>query len=309
MAADRSDAVASLRAGELVAAAVARLRAAGSPTARLDAELLVGHAFGRDRAWLLAHPEVELEPARAADLERWLARRAAGEPIAYIRGWKEWLSLRVAVDPRVLIPRPETELLAEALIGEIAARLVRDDAPRDVPIVAWDVGTGSGVVALAVALRFRAALTLGRLRLVASDASADALELAADNLASHGVGGLVTIATGDLLDAAGGRLPLPDVVAANLPYVSSVEVDAGTGSLAYEPRAALDGGPDGLDLVRRLIAELPARLPPGGVVLLEIGAGQADAVRGLAEQLPIRVETSTLPDLAGIERVVRIARA
>jgi release factor glutamine methyltransferase len=173
--------------------------------------------------------------------------------------------------------------------------------------VAWDVGTGSGVVALAVALRFRTALALGRLRLVASDISADALELAADNLAAHGVGGLVTMATGDLLDAAGGRLPLPDVVAANLPYVSSVEVDAGSGSLAYEPRSALDGGADGLDLVRRLIAELPARLAPGGVTLLEIGAGQAEAARGFAGQLPIRVETATLPDLAGIERVVRIA--
>ena len=309
MAADRSDAVASATAGALVASVAARLRAAGSPTARLDAELLVGHAFGRDRAWLLAHAEAELEPSSAAELERWVARRVAGEPIAYIRGWKEWLSLRVAVDPRVLIPRPETELLAEALIGEIAARLVREETPRDAPIVAWDVGTGSGVVALAVALRFRTALALGRLRLVASDVSADALELAADNLAAHGVGGLATMATGDLLDAAGGRLPVPHVVAANLPYVSSAEVDAGTGSLAYEPRAALDGGPDGLDLVRRLVAELPSRLAPGGVTLLEIGAGQAGAVRGLAEQLPIRVETATLPDLAGIERVVRIARA
>jgi release factor glutamine methyltransferase len=284
------------------------LRAAGSPTARLDAELLVGHAFGRERAWLLAHAEAELEPARAVELEGWIARRAHGEPIAYIRGWKEWLSLRVAVDPRALIPRPETELLAEAAIDEIAARLVRDDAPRDVPIVAWDLGTGSGVVALAVALRFRAALALGRLRLVASDLSPDALELAADNLAAHGVGGLVTMATGDLLDGAGGRLPVPDVVAANLPYVASTEVDAGSGSLAYEPRAALDGGADGLDLVRRLVAELPARLASGGVALLEIGAGQAEAVRRLAARLPIGVEIATLPDLAGIERIIRIAR-
>lgn len=304
MAADRSDAVASPTAGALVAAATDRLRAAGSATARLDAELLVGHAFGRDRSWLLAHADAELGAARALELERWIARRAGGEPIAYIRGWKEWLSLRIAVDPRALIPRPETELLAEAVIGEIAARLVRDDAP----IVAWDVGTGSGVVALAIALRFRAALTLGRLRLVASDLVPDALELAADNLAAHGVGGLVTMATGDLLDAAGGRLPLPDVVAANLPYVSSVDVDAGSGSLAYEPRAALDGGRDGLDLVRRLIAELPARLAAGGVTLLEIGADQADTVRTMAGALPVRVETATLPDLAGIERVVRIAR-
>lgn len=307
---DRSDAVASPTAGALVAAASARLRAAGSPTARLDAELLVGHAFGRDRAWLLAHPDAGLEAGVAAELEGWIARRAAGEPIAYIRGWKEWLSLRVAVDRRVLIPRPETELLAEAAIGEIAARLVRDDLPRDeAPIVAWDVGTGSGVVALAVALRFRTALALGRLRLVASDVSPDALEVAADNLASHGVGGLVTMATGDLLDGAGGRLPRPDVVAANLPYVPSADVDSGAGSLAYEPRDALDGGPDGLDPVRALLDQLPSRVAPGGVALLEIGAGQAETVRELASRLPIRVETAALADLAGIDRVIRIALA
>lgn len=270
----------------------------------------MGHAFGRDRAWLLAHADTVLEARAAAELEGWVARRAAGEPIAYIRGWKEWLSVRVAVDPRVLIPRPETELLAEAVIGEIAARLVGEGAPRDdAPIVAWDVGTGSGVVALAVALRFRTALALGRLRLIASDVSPDALEVAADNLASHGVGGLVTMATGDLLDAAGGRLPRPDVVAANLPYVPSADVDAGAGSLGYEPREALDGGPDGLDPVRALLGQLPARVAEGGVVLLEVGAGQAETVRDLAARLPVRVETATLPDLAGIDRVVRIARA
>lgn len=307
MAVDRSAdaaAPAAPAAGRLVAAASARLRASGSPTARLDAELLVGHAFGRDRAWLLAHPDATLDPPRAAELAGWVARRASGEPVAYIRGWKEWLSLRVAVDARTLIPRPETELLAEALIGEIAARLVRTDAP----IVAWDVGTGSGIVALAAAQRFRAALTLGRLRLVASDLSADALELAADNLAAHGVGALVTMATGDLLDAAGDRLPRPDVVAANLPYVPSAEVDAARGSLAHEPRIALDGGADGLDRVRALLAQLPDRVAPRGVALLELGAGQADTVRQLVDGLPMRSETATLPDLAGVERVVRIAR-
>ena len=311
MAPDRSDprdAVASPTAGSLVAAVSARLRSAGSPTARLDAELLVGHAFGRDRAWLLAHPDAGLEARAAAELEGWVGRRAHGEPIAYIRGWKEWLSLRVAVDPRVLIPRPETELLAEAMIGEIAARLVRDDAARDdAPIVAWDVGTGSGVVALAVALRFRTALALGRLRLVASDVSPDALEVAADNLAAHGVGGLVTMATGDLLDAAGGRLPRPEVVAANLPYVPSPDVDAGSGSLGFEPRGALDGGPDGLDPIRVLLEQLPSRVAPGGVAMLEVGAGQADTVRELASRLPVRVETAALADLAGIDRVIRIA--
>jgi release factor glutamine methyltransferase len=291
--------------GSSIAAATERLRTAGSPTSRLDAELLVGHAFGRDRSWVLAHPDASLDVAQAARLEDWVARRAAGEPIAYIRGFKEWLSLRIATDPRALIPRPETELLAEAAIEEIADRLVRDDAP----IAAWEVATGSGAVTVALALRFRAALTLGRVRLAASDVSAEALELAAENLAAGGVNGLVTLGCGDLLEPAVLPAPLlPDVVIANLPYVASDEVAAAAGSLRFEPHSALDGGPDGMDVIRRLLAQLPAGLGSGGVALLEVGAGQADTIRELLPGLPMEAEMATLRDLAGIERVVRIDR-
>ncbi len=204
---------------------------------------------GRDRAWVLAHPEAELEADAALELHAALARRAAGEPIAYIRGFKEWRSLRIRTDARALIPRPETELLAEAAMVEIAERLTRD-AER---VVAWEVATGSGAVAVALAIRFRSALALRRLTLVASDVSPEALDLTAENLELHGVGGLVTLARADLLGPAGGSLPLPDVVIANLPYVASAEVDARQGSLGYEPRVALDGGPDGLTLLRRLL--------------------------------------------------------
>lgn len=286
------------QAGALIAAGTARLRSSGSPTPRLDAELLVAHAFGRDRAWLIAHPEAVLDPDPAADLDASLARRATGEPIAYLRGFKEWLSLRVRTDPRALIPRPETELLATTAVTESAERLTRSDAP----VVVWDVGTGSGAVALALALRFRAALALGRMRLVASDLSADALELAAENLATNGVSDLVTLVCADLLAPAGESLPKPDVVVANPPYLNSAEVDRGAGSIAYEPQIALDGGRDGLDVVRRLIAEVPRRLASGGVCLVEVGAGQADAVRTM---LPADASVSTLADLAGVERVVR----
>ena len=122
-------------------------RAAGIPSPRLDAELLVGHAFGRDRAWLYAHPDAELGASEATLLAGWIERRSAGEPIAYIRGFKEWLSLRIATDARALIPRPETELLVEAAVNEIARRLVRDGATT----TAWEVATGSGAVALALA--------------------------------------------------------------------------------------------------------------------------------------------------------------
>jgi release factor glutamine methyltransferase len=290
-------------AGRLVTAAASRLRAAGTPSPRLDAELLVGHAFGRDRAWLYAHPDAELGPEEASLLDGWIERRAVGEPIAYIRGFKEWLSLRIATDARALIPRPETELLVEAAIGEIAARLVRDVTPVGV----WEVATGSGAVALAIVLRFRTAIALGRLRLAASDLSADALELASENLAAHGVGGLVTLACGDLLEPValpGGRA---DLLIANLPYLTTAEVETGSGSLAWEPRRALDGGPDGLGVLRRLITALPTGLSTHGVALLEIGQGQAAPVRELLAELPVGTSVTTLRDLAGIERVVRVA--
>jgi release factor glutamine methyltransferase len=292
-------------AGSLVTTATERLRTAGSPTPRLDAELLVAHAFGRDRTWLLAHPDAALDEAGAAQLAAWLERRAAGEPIAYIRGFKEWLSLRVLTDPRALIPRPETELLAQATIDEIASRLARDSEP----IAAWEVATGSGAVTVALALRFRTSLALGRLRLAASDLSAEALELASENLAAGGVSGLVSLGCGDLLDPPVLPAPLkPDVVVANLPYLTTQEASADEGSLRFEPRAALDGGADGLDVIRRLLAQLPEHLAPGGVALLEVGAGQADAVRDLVAALPMDAEVGSMPDLAGIERVVRIDR-
>ena len=299
-------AAAATDARSLMLGATARLRAAGSPTPRLDAELLVGHAFGRDRSWLHAHPDAELDTSAARQLAGWIARRAEGEPVAYVRGFKEWFSLRILTDRRALIPRPETELLAEAAITEIAARLAADDAP----IAAWEVGTGSGAIALALALRFRTSLALGRLRLGATDFSAEAVELAEENLVANGVAGLVSLGCGDLLDPPVLPAPQqPDVLVANLPYLTTDEVRDGTGSLRYEPHLALDGGADGLDLIRRLLALLPTRLAAGGVALLEIGAGQLPAIRELAASLSIAMEVTAMPDLAGIQRVVRLQHA
>ena len=298
--------VAVSEARPLMLAATERLRVAGSPSPRLDAELLVAHAFGRERAWLHANPDATLGAAELAMLGGWLERRARGEPVAYIRGYKDWLSLRILTDQRALIPRPETELLAETAMDEIAARLVRDDAP----IATWEVGTGSGAVSVALGLRFRQALALGRLRLGTSDISAEALELASENLAAHGLSGLVSLGCGDLLDPPVLPAPQqPDVLLANLPYLSSEEVATGTGSLGHEPALALDGGPDGLEQVRRLLGLLPGRLAAGGVAMLEIGQGQAAEVRGMIAGLPMEADVSVLHDLAGIERVVRIRRA
>jgi release factor glutamine methyltransferase len=282
--------------GELLARATATLRDGGSSTARLDAEVLLAHVAGRDRSWLLAHPEAELAPE---PFDALLDRRLRGEPIAYLRGFKEWRSLRIRTDARALIPRPETELLYELAVDEIRSRMARDDAP----IGAWEPATGSGAVTLALALRFREALTLGRLRLIASDLSADALELAAENLETHGVHSLVDLACVDLLEPAGRLLPRPDVVIANLPYVPTDEALAPERGLGHEPRIAIDGGPDGLAILRRLFESLPGRVADGGTLLLEVGIGQADGVAALA---PAGASVSAERDLAGIERVVRV---
>ncbi len=289
--------------GSAVQDATDVLKRARSPSARLDAEVLVSWAMERDRAWLLAHLDGGLPSEASSVLSAAVARRAGGEPIAYIRGFKEWYGIRMATDRRALIPRPETELLVDAAIAELADRLVRDDAK----VLVADLGTGSGAIAVALGRRFHAALALGRMRLVASDASPEAIELAADNLAAHGVAHLVTLAVGDLLEPMAGQ-PAPDVVVANLPYVQTAEVDAGPGSLAWEPASALDGGRDGLDVVRRLLAQLPSRLVTQGTVLLEVGAGQAEAVRTAASELPGAWAVSTLADLAGIDRIIRLER-
>ncbi len=274
--------------------ASARLRQAESPTPRLDAELLLGHVLGRERAWLLAHPEVEAE---TEGFEPLVERRAAGEPIAYLRAFKEWHGLRIKTDPRALIPRPETELLADAAADEVDRRLMSE------PVVAWDVGTGTGAVAIALALRFADAIRTGRLTLIASDISPEALALAGENANDHGVADVIDLVEADLLEPVVASAPRPDVVVANLPYVATAEVDEGHGSLGFEPRLALDGGPDGLDLLRRLLEELPARAAPGATAFLETGFDQGAAVRGLA---PPGGSVMIVPDLAGLDRVVRV---
>lgn len=283
--------------GGAVARSVDRLRAAGCPTPRLDAEVLLGHILGQDRAWVLAHPEAALGAEESDRLRGLTDRRAGGEPIAYIRGFKEWLSLRIRTDRRALVPRPETEVLAEAAMAEIQARLDRD-GPH---VVAWEVATGSGAVAVALARRFRQPIEAGRLRLIASDDSPEALGLAAENVEEHGVLGLLTLLRADLLAPAGVSMPRPDAVVANLPYLSTAEVDEAAGSLAHEPRIALEGGVDGLSLLRRLFAELPDRAAPDATVLLEVALDQAESVLGLA---PPGASSATVPDLAGVPRVV-----
>ena len=292
---------------ELLRRGVERLRAAGSESPRLDAELLLANEVGLDRTAIVAHPEAPVGLEAATRYEADLARRAAGEPVAYIRGIKEFHGLAFAVDDRALIPRPETELLVDLALSDIVRRLTSAPRPAGTqPIKVADVGTGCGAIAVALAVALRKRGAGPDVRLYATDVSPDALQLARENAVGHGVADVMRFVEADLLPPV---IPGPfDLVLANLPYIPSATVPELPVAASFEPRLALDGGPDGLDFVRALLARLPEALAPGGLALLEIGADQADtAVAAVAASLPgwpARVEA----DLSGRPRVLRLER-
>jgi len=289
--------------------AVERLRAAGSESARLDAELLLGHALGMDRTGVLAHPEAPVGDGQRDRFAALLERRAAGEPVAYIRGVKEFYGLAFAVDARALIPRPETETLVELALGRVRASLAA--APRPVgarPFRVLDVGTGSGAVVVALAR------TLGRagygdaVRFTASDRSTDALALAVENAVAHGVADRIDFRVADLLAPAVEVDGPVDLVVANLPYVPSADLPSLPIAAHFEPREALDGGSDGLDLVRGLMGELPRVLAPSGSALLEIGSDQVDAALAAAAAALPGWNATIHADLGGRPRVLDLGR-
>lgn len=267
--------------------AQARL-SASSTTPRLDAELLLAHLLGWPRARLLAEREQPVASALADAFGGLVERRAAGEPVAYLVGHKEFYGLDLLVDRRVLVPRPETELLVELALAD-ARRLT--GAPRIA-----DIGAGSGAIAIALAANLPGA------QIDAVDISPAALEVAAENVARHGLGGRVRLIQGDLLAPLIGRY---DLIVSNPPYTIMAEVEPNV--LAFEPHLALAGGPDGADLYRRMFDTLPAHLRPGGAFLCEIGAWQGQIVGGLARAAFPDAEVSVAQDLAGRDRVVRVA--
>jgi release factor glutamine methyltransferase len=290
-------------AGQALRWAVDRLRRAGCDTPRLDTEVLLAHVMGRRREALLAHPEQILTPDEVVRFRDVVARRGSRCPVAYLTGRREFLSLEFEVGPGVLIPRPETELLVEVAVS-LAGRGFRL-AGRGLRLA--DVGTGSGAVALALARLLPGAAIL------ATDISAAALACAARNAARllpEGPPHRVTFHPGDLLEALAVIDPRPvlDGVVANLPYVSEADWAGLPPDVRdYEPVAGLLGGPDGLDLFRRLAAQLPDYLAPHGFVCLEVGLGQASAVRSLLEATGLFAATAAHRDLAGHERVVSAA--
>ena len=291
--------------------AIGRLRGAGSETARLDAEVLMAFILGTDRTALVARPERPVSEEAAERFEASVQRRASGEPVAYIRGLKEFFGLAFAVDARALIPRPETERLVELAIAEVMGRLA-SGRPRAEgrPVRIVDVGTGSGAVAigLAVELRRRRVVAGDDVTIIGTDDSPDALELARENAVAHAVADVVPFVEADLLPVEAADAGGFDVVLANLPYVRSDAIPALPIAASFEPAVALDGGDDGLDVVRRLLERLPDALAPGGVGLLEIGADQGiEGPAAVAAVLPgwtAEVET----DLAGLPRILRVER-
>jgi len=279
---------------EALSAASGRLVAAGIEDARLEAEVLLRHALGSDRAALLSRLREALSPEAAARFESLLGRRLAHEPTAYIVGRREFYGLEFQLTPDVLIPRPETELLVETAV-ELAKPRSRI---RRGPVIA-DVGTGSGAVAVALALN------VPRSSIYGVDCSPAALAVAAANAERHGVADRVMLLRGDLL------APLPefvDVVVANLPYVKTSDWQALPPEIRdHEPREALDGGPDGLDLIRRLLDEAPRYLRPNGAVCLEIGADQGEAACEAARAAFPDAAIEVRKDFAGRDRVLVIA--
>ncbi len=267
--------------------ATERLRSAGVPAAALDADLLLADVLKVSKEMLVAHPEVELTAVESDRIDALVERRSAGVPVAYLRGFKEFYGLRFAVDERVLVPRPETEILVDAVREHVAGRA----------LTVVDVGTGSGAIAVALAV------SEPQLRLIATDVSRDALTVAQTNAAANGA--RVELRVGDLLAPIAETV---DVVAANLPYLRDDDLEDLTGdraSLAHEPRLATVAGPDGLALARRAIADLPRVLSPDGAAFFECDPPQVGALRVLLEPLGT---VDVLRDLAGLERVVRLRR-
>ncbi len=261
-----------------------RRKLAASPSADLDAELLLAHVLGCSRAALAAAPERELDAAQAAALALLAERRSNGEPVAYLTGRREFWTLELDVTPDVLVPRPETELLVEALLDELKA--VADPA-------VLDLGTGSGAIALAIASERPDA------RVTAVDSSAAALAVAKRNAERLQIGN-VRFLEGSWYEPAG-RDRFHAIVS-NPPYVA--ESDPLLATLAHEPRAALVAGPSGLDALLEVCTGAPAFLEKGGLLIVEHGAGQAPDVRAMMTRAPL-LRVASMTDLAGLPRATR----
>ncbi len=294
--------------GALIDEAARSLTEGDIGTPRLDAEVLLADVLGVARTGVLAHPAAPVGDGSADAFRALIARRLAGEPVAYLRCMREFHGLALSVDPRVLIPRPETEQLVDLGLMRVRAALTGAPRPPDAPPMrVWDVGTGSGAIAVAMAVALRSGGYLDDVVLVASDLSADALSVALENAVAHGVADRVALVRGDLLDIDDRESV--DLLLANLPYVRTAAMSALPREVRAEPALALDGGPDGLDLIRRVLADLPDVLLPGASALLEMSGDQAGSLGTTAKVgLPVDWGVVIHRDLAGLPRIAEITR-
>lgn len=269
---------------EVLRGAESYLAARGVDSPRLNAEHLLARILGLKRMELYLQFDRPLGEGERAPLREFVKRRAAREPLQHILGSVEFHGRAFLCDKRALIPRPETEQLVE-----IALEIVRT---KPAPPAILDVGTGSGVIAVTLAKE------LPEAAMQATDVSPDALALAGENAAKHDCGERITFTAADLLPPG----PAPfDLIIANLPYIPSGEIAGLAEEVRHDPALALDGGADGLDLIRRLAAAAPGRLAPGGALLLEIGIGQSEAVASLLTACKFR-DISIRSDYQGIPR-------
>jgi release factor glutamine methyltransferase len=271
-----------------LAKARATLTTAGIPLPWLDAEILLAHVVQSSRERLHSHPDRLLTVAQRAQLRRLTSRRAARVPVPYLVGEREFFGHMFRVTPAVLIPRPSSELLVELAIDWLKAH---PSARRVI-----DLGTGSAAVAISVAK------AVPQVRIEARDVSARALRVAADNIAHHRLRRRITTVKANLLR---GSKPA-DVILANLPYIPDALRRIRPKELDYEPALALDGGKDGLDLIRTALAQAPAAVKPGGLVLFECDPAQTRRIVRLAHGHWPAAEVTVHKDLAGQDRVVRI---
>lgn len=281
--------------GGALAQAATQLRNENVESPRLDAELLLASVLGVNRAAILAWPDQQLTPKQLTRYRALVNRRAGREPLAYILGHREFFDLDFVVGPGVLIPRPETEFLVEHAL-RCAWRMSRRNTD---PLQIADVGAGSGAIAVTLAVHLRQS------NVYALDDSAGALAIAAKNALRHGVADRVHCLQGDLLAPLSGSL---DLITANLPYVTTGEWTILQPEIRdHEPRAALDGGPDGLALVRRLLQTAGSYLRPGGAILIEIGANQGETATTLARQHFAHAGVRLVQDYAGLDRLIVIS--
>lgn len=251
---------------------------------RVDAHVLMAHVLGVDRAYLAAHPMRVLTESEDAKVDMLVAKRALGEPVAYLTNTREFYSRQFVVGPAVLIPRPETEVLVESAL----ARLVAGAS-------CLDLGTGSGAIAVTLACE------RPDVRVTATDASAAALEVALANARSNGCAARIEFVAGSWYEAVGSRRF--DLIVSNPPYVAQADPHLGQGDVRFEPpRALTDGSRDGLDSIRRIIAGASEHLNAGGWLLLEHGYDQGEAVQALLAATGF-AELVSIADLAGIPRV------